>query len=93
VGVNDDGDDPAQGIEAVRTAALDSVRHHLRMFDTSMAYEDLWENHPLLIEREAEQAQDLAAYVANQLHETLTEAAVVMFTQRIPNDQSPYPGP
>jgi hypothetical protein len=79
-----DGGDPPQGIEAIRSAALDGVRQHLAAFPDSTAFEDIWENHPLLIEREAQQAQMLAAFVAHQLYETLTEAAVVMFRTAIP---------
>ena len=51
----------------IRWAALESVARHLEGFELSSALEELWENHPELIDSDMEVATRLAVQVAESM--------------------------
>lgn len=57
----------------IRWAALESVARYLEGFELSSALEELWENHPELIDSDMEVATRLAVQVADSTRNALRQ--------------------
>jgi hypothetical protein len=61
---------------AIRLAALEAVAQHLGAFESSMAEEDIWENHPQLSRTQMEEATRLADQIADSTRNALLQGFV-----------------
>lgn len=62
--------DSPQGERAINEAAIDTFIAYLGAFPDSMELDSLWEEHPLLVEYEAAEADELALAMVAAIRET-----------------------
>ena len=67
----------AQGPQAIRLAAFDALAQYLDSFASSMERDDLWANHPLLLEDEARRALLVADELARQSRDFIRYLAMI----------------